>query len=228
MLKQSELNFRRGLEIQLFTGVSDLLFTNLFKIHDYEGIFLSIENQTDFPFTNSKNLFFLDYGKQYILGLTKTVTKSLPSPYGDCVNPKTYNSHFQADFNHKKLNYTKSNCVIFCQQRNIQKSCGCHLISMASIATSQPCLGNEDLSCSYRALNAFNANDCCSDVCPSECEIASYQFSSSSLVTLILTKLELPYQLIKFYIKDISYPSYQMEGTPNGGRTLSTCKHFAR
>ncbi len=147
-----------------------------FKIHDFVGLVLSIDNQIESPLINSK-LIFLDYGKQHFVWMTKTVTKSLPSPYGDCVSPDTYISHFQADFEQNKLKYTKSNCILFCMQYDVKNSCRCYAISLPSISNAKPCLSRDSLMCSFSALYAFNLNKGCNSVCSSSSMVKKFFFS---------------------------------------------------
>ncbi len=95
-----------------------------FNILENTGVLIAIDKQANSPIVSEKH-FYLNSGESHFIGMKKTVMQNLPSPYGDCVDTETYESHFQADMNSLNMTYSKENCLVLCKQYHVKSCCNC-------------------------------------------------------------------------------------------------------
>jgi hypothetical protein len=175
--------------LKLFAGVFESLFTDVFSLNENFGIMVSVDNQTDIPFAANR-FFFLDAGFSHFFGMRKSVTRSLPLPFSECVNVDSYTSELQHELTLQKIKYSKQNCVMICKQKYIKDNCGCYDPAMLPLEETRPCLREIEITCASLAYNQINTNvQCNSQICPDECEKVDYQFSRSSIAIIFLTIL---------------------------------------
>lgn len=187
LITQSHAGVLFGLRLYLFTGFQSFELDDTLDFLNSPRFFMSIENQTEFPFLPENQLTFQS-GMCYDIGIKKTQQKSLPSPYSSCVNDRNLQakkSIFAKQFAQQNLTYSKSVCQLFCLRRAVLEECGCFTPSMMTNSDGDTvlCVTDKQKECSqevYKYIYSKSEDKCGDDICPVECEQVSYDLSISS------------------------------------------------
>jgi hypothetical protein len=173
---QNESGQRFGLQLGLFAGLMDE--NNMFNHIGHHGISIGIYDAESTPILNDK-MFNVNTGYSSNIRLKKIVTKSLPEPYSECVDARTYRSaQFHSEFVRYKRIYSKKICEQFCRQKKNLKLCNCSYSLFPRLENTKLCENAIDLKCASDNLAFYNVeNDC--DSCPVECEQTTYEYQIS-------------------------------------------------
>lgn len=164
-----------GFDIEIFTGISaDYDFFSLFYEPADRGAVIIIDDQDTFPIR--KEGIFIRAGNKARMILTKTTSKSLASPYSDCKEANNVDTMLSREMARHGYAYSRRNCMIFCEQKQIIDQLGCYDLRLPRILDATPCYTKELL----RAISKirFNFSECF-DPCPFECATVTYDVSTS-------------------------------------------------
>lgn len=153
-----------GLYVEFFIGSSDGQFDFLWEPKVF-GITILIEEQNNFPIR--KTGVFAQPGSYASIVVKKAVSKSLPSPYGSCVEIDSIDTILSREMKILGLNYNHRNCMNLCEQKQNIDKLGCYSLRLPKILNAKPCLNRTQY---YMLRNMEYNNGICEDLCPFECE----------------------------------------------------------
>ena len=139
----------------------------------YKGIIILIGDQATFPIKQSGLLNPVYYAQ---IKLSKKITQSIEYPYGNCVQLENINTDLSRNMKTYGLGYSRENCMVFCEQKQVIERFGCYDMRLPRIMNATPC-GTEEMFRRIQSLN-FDASKCLND-CPFECETIDYETSIS-------------------------------------------------
>jgi hypothetical protein len=161
LFSQKETGYFKGIKLNIFTGVFDSNFNNMFLTEDSYGVIVSIENQTSLPIATS-SLVLVRPGTCAHIVLKKTLYQNLPVPYSTCKDSNTYHGIFRQDFLALKLSYLKKACILFCKQLLVTNKCRCLSTLYPKIKTNVTayCNSRREAECFDEEINKFDINSC--------------------------------------------------------------------
>jgi len=159
-----------GLSVQIFTGLSDTEYNYLYE-PDYKGVHILIDDQANFLIKNDGVLNSGSYSKTM---LTKTLTQSMPAPYGNCLNDEQIRTRLANEMRRLGYNYSRKNCITFCEQEQTINQLGCYDMRLPAIFKAPPC--NTQAEFNNISNLIFDYTLCYND-CPFEC--STYSLSTS-------------------------------------------------
>jgi hypothetical protein len=154
---------------------------NLDVLQEGVGVSLTINNQSNMPLSTER--VEVRPGASTHIVLHKSVTTTLPAPYGSCIN-MTGNNHsvIPALFINNGYAYRRLNCLEQCNQMYMIERCQCADIDMVNMGGAKLCLTQVEQKCMATVNNELDkkayAPGCSQmSVCPLECEITVYSHS---------------------------------------------------
>ena len=152
-----------GLYVEFFLGQSYKRWA--YWQYKELGVNILIENQDNFPL--NKMGMFAQPGSMANIALKKTISKSLPYPYGNCVAMENIDTILSREMKTLGLKYNRRNCMNLCEQKQNIEKLGCYDLRLPKILNASPCSDRTQ----YDRLRAMEYNDMiCDDLCPFECE----------------------------------------------------------
>lgn len=175
---------------------------------DYRGIVILVDDQPNFLI---KNEGILNSGVYAKVTLTKVVTELLPAPYGVCLPQSEINTTLANEMRQLGYNYSRKNCITFCEQHQTINKLGCYDLRLPRIYNTKPC-DTEELFYKLNELT-FDYTDCYQH-CPFECSSISYSMSTSyasyptyNFYMSEVTQSPAYYENL-FHVKDVTYQIY--------------------
>lgn len=98
------------------------------------------------------------------------MSRSLPSPYSDCVKRNRVNTLLSNEMKQLGMNYSHRNCLILCQQKQNIEELGCYNLQLPQILQAKPCSTKKYYDKLCKMEYDFTE---CYDLCPFECEKVS-------------------------------------------------------
>ena len=192
-IKQSSTSDKLfGLNMALFVGDPAIDTSK----EEADGIVLSIHNQTIAPFTKGRAIN-VPAGAETDIIINRNFIKTLPSPYGDCLDDTTVNSTFNSAFfdyivRTLQQGYSQEYCYSFCLQKETINHCGCSNAFLPVFSnTTIFCANATQYNCVWK-VNALYGNeftDYGKTSCPFECSSVEYIPRSSSALYPTVYKL---------------------------------------
>jgi amiloride-sensitive sodium channel subunit alpha len=175
---------------------------------DYRGILILVDDQANFLI---KNQGVLNSGVYSKISINKVVTELLPYPYGVCLHDNQINTTLAAEMRNLGYNYSRQNCITFCEQHQTIQNVGCYDLRLPRILNSKPCDTQELFDKLNQLTFDYNA---CNDFCPYECSSLSYKVSTSyatyptyNFYVSETTQKPQFYEDL-FHVKDVTYEIY--------------------
>ncbi len=136
---------------------------------------------------------FVKPGESSYIGIKRTYTNNVNSPYTECQDLTTYSSQlfdFMTNSTSFYSTYRQQDCFNLCIQQLIMETCNCSysgfdippLSSNRSNITIRPCLTINEYTCYTNQFYKFDPVACASQSCPLECNTVEYDLSVSSLL----------------------------------------------
>ena len=100
------------------------------------GITILVEDQDTFPIR--KTGVFAQPGTYASIVVKKTVSKSLPYPYGNCVELEKVNTILSREMKTLGLTYNHRNCMNLCEQKQNIDTLGCYNLRLPQIFNATP------------------------------------------------------------------------------------------
>jgi hypothetical protein len=167
-----------GINFIIFPGKFDE--TNTYGSLGNYGAAVSVNSPDSVPLMNDK-MISIPLGFCTNIKIKKIVSKLLPRPYSDCVNPANYiNPQFDSGFKYYNRTYSQKLCQQFCKQKNTIDVCNCSSSMFATISKTRYCNSTNELKCIFESLALRDKlKECLTKVCPIECEKTTYETSIS-------------------------------------------------
>lgn len=159
--------------VQIFDGLDDSSNDYLYE-SDHTGSVVLIDDQATVQIKNLNPV--LNAGIYVNVFLTKQQTDLLPSPYGVCQFADQVSTHLVTWMNLNGYNYTRKNCLTFCEQEMIIEAIGCYDWRLPPIYNAKPCSTRDQFN---NISNVVFDYDHCYEDCPFECSTISYDVSTS-------------------------------------------------
>jgi hypothetical protein len=176
--KMTKLGKFNGLTLELYVGLSD----ELNKLALNKGLFVSISNQTDYPFDYLPNSFDIQSGLETNIQVERFVYNQLPQPYSKCNleitemnNINAFDSDFYRTMLSTNYSYSRESCLDICYQIYLNESCNCFDYSVSfRFPDMKICHNKQQFDCTNNFYyNKFILNDFidvnCLKKCPMEC-----------------------------------------------------------
>ena len=147
------------------------------------GFYVSISNDSSQPMIKYEGIE-ISPGLTSNIGITRTFSSQLSSPYGDCRNDVQTPS--DSDSNYYKYTvlmgdkYTRNQCYEICfQYKYAIAKCKCSDPSVNSNVNNVTVCGQNDRTCILNERNSFSSSNC--DIqCPEACERVDYSYKVST------------------------------------------------
>jgi hypothetical protein len=169
-----------GLTLELYLGDPTYDLNTMTE----NGVFVSIHNQTDQPFSKN-NAIKAPTGASTDLIIKKEFIKKLSPPFGRCMPEKVSSNLYNYIVSSLNLSYSREHCFSLCMQQEIKKKCGCvnaFLPTFVNDSTSF-CYNETSIGCISDLANYFEktaSNAICEDSCPFECSTIEFEVKSYS------------------------------------------------
>lgn len=108
--------------------------------------------------------------------IKKTWVSQKPVPYSKCQVKDSVNTVLSREMARINMPYSRSNCFILCLQKQIIEEVGCYDMRYPRIFDAQPC-ANLSSYIELSEMSFFNSR--CSELCPHECEMISFDATVS-------------------------------------------------
>ncbi len=148
-------------------------FMNLLNSYSF-GLKISIDDQDAVPLL-FKNMIPLKPGTCTYLGLRKTVSSGLPSPYSSCTDLSSFRSVLYDKFVKYGKTYEQRICYEMCKQKKMIDACNCAVIDYPNLDKFRTCNVMNEINCT-RNLKPDTSG--CDEYCPLECQSVSFDYST--------------------------------------------------
>jgi hypothetical protein len=166
-----------GYDSFLFVGnestLDDNLYQKFFLPNKQIGVLVMIDDQKRFRIQTDG--IVVSASMQANIRLSKTITMNLPWPYSDCQDADTVDTLLSREMKRLGFAYTRDNCMVFCQQKQVIDEAGCYDARFPAILNAKPCLTYDEFNYLFIIINYTE----CNDYCPFECKTVSYSTSIS-------------------------------------------------
>ena len=168
-----------GLTIELYLG-NPRVDANY---NDEDGIFMSIHNQSEVPFSRNPNIK-IAAGSSNSLTMKKIFVTKLKLPAGLCMNDGFSSDLYDFITKTLNVNYSQEYCFSLCVQQQYISTCNCTQLTYPPVAlnsTVRACTIFTDNICGRSVLRIIQqpgvvAN--CNTKCPLECNQIEYEINS--------------------------------------------------
>lgn len=196
----------KGLYFQMFTGLPDTMYDNLFLTIN-RGVKIEVREQNSYPYLI--NPMLISTGLHWDMKLTKTIINTLPYPYSACRELNRYDSVLYNEMVKLNMAYSRHSCILLAFQKFIIDTRGCYDLNLPRILDARPCPTANELDFE----KFMDENENLLGPCPFECESNIYYSttSASNYPTAIYGQYLLAYY--KDYFKRVlntSRPTFEM------------------
>lgn len=101
----------------------------------------------------------------------------MPAPYGECLNDNRIKTRLANEMRRLKFNYSRQNCMTFCEQLQTIEQLGCYDLRYPQIFNATPCSTRKQFDRLQKLV--FSNYSMCAKECPFECSIVSYSAKTS-------------------------------------------------
>ena len=165
-----------GLIMEFYLGNPDVD-----TVDNYEdGVFVSIDNQSDVPFTKT-DVLKVAAGSDTDFIMNRNFQIKLPPPYGNCMKNEFSSDLYDYIVNTLQKTYSQDLCFSLCIQQQSKRYCGCSNVFLPLFlndSTNICSLSNEKIKCFLDIIDNSSSYDTCKNMCPFECNKVEFEISS--------------------------------------------------
>jgi hypothetical protein len=182
LLKQHQPGKSHGLYIVAFVDTleNQELF-NFMNLDSSFGLKISISNQSYMPFDN---MLTLKPGTCTNIAIKKTISKTMPKPYSECVDVSQFDSLMINEFRRLNKTYQQHVCFEMCKHKYFIDKCNCSMALILNYNSYKTCSTIEDYACWFRWPDLLKTvtdklSRCIQLYCPLECVSSRYTHMNS-------------------------------------------------
>jgi hypothetical protein len=172
-------NSDNGLKLQLFVGH----FNDMSSLSFDSGLEIYIENFNHRPMRSEP--LSIPCGMNSIIDVSRLIVSKQEYPHSSCrleqTNAEYYNkSIIYREMVKKNLSYNEEDCLLYCFQYHIIRSCNCSLHTIDTLFDIEPCETDSQLMCREKHKIEYNSKNLIKSykhLCPDQCNSIEYSNS---------------------------------------------------